>query len=261
MDLGSLSVIIPAYNEESRLPDSLESLFRYFSENPMPYEVVVVDDGSTDNTRGVVEKWQTGRPQLKLFSLEKNCGKGAALARGVQEAQMKWSLIFDADGSMPIDNIEVFSRQLTSEHQILIASRDLPTAQQDRPPASLRHYLGRGFVHLRKRVIGLKDIEDTQCGFKLFPQKLAAILFENLSTSGFIFDVEVLGRAQKLNVPIKEVGVHWSDQPSSKVNVARELCRVPWALFKIWKSLRKFTSVEVPETLLVPEAPLETASR
>lgn len=240
MNSFNLSVIIPAFNEEARLPPTLNRLVSFFEKNPMDYEIRVVNDGSNDGTEEICKNYSAQNKNISYFNLNKNSGKGAALTAGVAAAKKDWVLLYDADGATPIEELLKFKKYCGEQEQILIASRDLSTSHRVRPQPFFRHQLGRCFVRIRKWIIGLQNIEDTQCGFKLIPTRVAQTLFQNLEIKGFLFDVEILGRADFLKIPIQELGIHWYDVPNSKVKVWKEVLRFPYSLWRIRRGLKRF---------------------
>ena len=254
MDGFSLSVIIPAYNEADRLPVTLTQLLPYLEKQGFEWEILVVDDGSSDMTAKIAQNFAKDEPRIRALGLKRNRGKGAALALGVASAEKQWLLLFDADGATPISELEKFSAVLTPQSRILIASRDIPGSERVVKQPWLRHKLGRIFILFRKWIVGLKDIEDTQCGFKLIHRDVAKPLFTGLKTPGFLFDVEVLGRARILGLPIQEIGVKWYDVPESKVKVSRELPRILMQLRRIRRSLKDFEKSLKPTPLSAENA-------
>ncbi len=198
-----------------------------------------MDDGSTDGTFAFCQNYEKTHPTIRAITLGKNSGKGAALKRGIGDAKKDWVLLYDADGATPIKELEKFLPFLNESKTILIGSRDVPGAKRVINQNILRQKLGLLFVYFRKWIVGLSHIQDTQCGFKLLPTSIAKSLFDHLQTQGFLFDVEILGRAQLMEINIREIGVQWFDVPKSKVSVFRELPKIPLTLFKIRKTLRK----------------------
>lgn len=162
------------------------------------------------------------------------------MAAGVAHAVKSWCLIYDADSATPIEEILHFQKQIGPTSEILIGSRDVAGAHRIVKQPWLRHQLGRIFVRFRKALVGMKNIEDTQCGFKLMRAATAKRLFSGLKNHGFLFDVEILGKAEILGLGIQEIGVRWRDVPQSKVRLSRE---IPQTLFSLWSmrgELRKF---------------------
>lgn len=236
----SLSVVIPAYNEKARLPATLDMLVEFFKDPAFDAEIVVSDDGSADDTYAIAQSYAEQYQIIRALTLKKHLGKGGALALGVQDARKDWVLLYDADAAIPIAQIRDFMAQIRPDSQVLIGSRDINGSRLMVKQPWLRHRLGRLFVQFRKTMVGLKDIEDTQCGFKLIRTPLAKKIFADMSTFGFLYDVEILGRARLLGAPIQELGIQWRHVDQSKVNVRRELPRILKELMQIRRSLKKF---------------------
>jgi len=212
-----LSVIIPAYNEEKRLPETLREISNYLKNQNFSSEIIVVSDGSTDRTCEVAESLKSKIPNLKVICEKENRGKGYGVKRGMLEAKGKFRLFTDADNSTPINQIEKFWLGFEEGADIVIASRDLKGAILDPPQPLFRRFVGEVFKYLRKVIVGLWEIEDTQCGFKCFRDKAAEKIFPKCKIERFAFDVEVLLIAKKLGFKIKEVPVYWKNDLRSKV--------------------------------------------
>lgn len=213
-----LSVIIPAYNEEKRLAKTLNSINDYLSKQNYDSEILVVDNGSTDDTVGVVRMLGGKIKGLRLVSGQAGRGKGFAVKKGTLEARGDYRIFTDADNSTPIEQIEKMWPYFRQDYDVVIGSRDIKGSLLDPPQPFLRKMiLGKGFRLLRKFIIGLWNIQDTQCGFKCFTEKAALNIFPKITIMGFSFDAEVLFIAQKLGYKIKEVPVHWKNDLESKV--------------------------------------------
>jgi dolichyl-phosphate beta-glucosyltransferase len=215
------SVVIPAFNEARRLPPYLEQIVAYFDARAEPYEVLVVDDGSSDGTVAAVEALAQEHPAIRVLRLPCNQGKGAAVRRGMLDAEGIFRLFTDADGATPISELPRLEAALMRGADVAIGSRALlgpGVAVVARPH---RVAAGRVFSWMVNR-LGVRGVADSQCGFKAFTAKAADHLFGRLVTRGFGFDVELLLRAQAERYEIEEVPVNWSDQPESKVGVLRD---------------------------------------
>ncbi len=219
------SIVIPAYNEEQRLLSYLQEIVAYFDGRGEQYEVVVVDDGSQDGTSSVVACLQESCPALRLVQLPRNRGKGHAVRRGMLEATGELRLFADADGATPIQEVEKLERHIVGKADIAIGSRVLRDPGCTRRAKWHRKLLGYLF-HTRVRRLGVRDIADTQCGFKLFPAPVARDLFSVLQLDGYGFDVELLFIAQRRGYRIAEAAVSWVDQPGSKVRVVSDGLRM-----------------------------------
>lgn len=216
-----LSIVIPAYNEELRLPSTLESVGEYLSRRGEPCEVLVVSDGSTDGTLNVVEAARTKYPMIRALGYRKNRGKGFALRYGALQSQGELVLINDADGSTPIAEIEQLEAALREGADIAIGSRALKSAEKAVKTVWYRKLMGRTFATLVNLLI-LPGIADTQCGFKLFTRRAADELFSRQRSERFSFDVELLYLARRYGYRVKEVAINWTNTPGSKVNLVKD---------------------------------------
>jgi dolichyl-phosphate beta-glucosyltransferase len=214
------SIVIPAFNETRRLPAYLEEVVAFFDGRDEPYEVLVVDDGSTDGTVAAVQALTRRHPAVRVLALGRNRGKGAAVRAGMLGAAGSVRLFTDADGATPIAELKRLEPALAAGADVVIGSRvlvDPAVSVRTRPH---RVAAGRLFNWLVAR-LGLRGVADSQCGFKLFTADAAERLFGALRTEGFAFDVELLLRAQAAGCRVVEVAVNWADQAGSKVGVLR----------------------------------------
>jgi dolichyl-phosphate beta-glucosyltransferase len=217
----ALSVIIPAYNEEERLPGYLEQVIQYFSGRGLNYEVIVVNDGSGDNTKGIVAGFQSKHPQVILHNVPVNRGKGNAVREGMRISRGARVLFTDADGATPIDQYERLEREMESSRSHMVIGSRQTTETTEINSNLWRRFVGRVF-NVAVQSILLPGIKDTQCGFKLFTNEAAKFLRERQTEERFSFDVEQLTIAKRAHIPVREVAVNWSDKPGSKVNVWRD---------------------------------------
>ncbi len=212
-----LSIVIPAYNEERRLSGSLEKVLAFLQSRDYPAEVIVVDDGSTDNTVGLVEGFMTRYPFVSIIKNDHR-GKGYAVRTGMLAAQGTYVLFSDADLATPIDEVDKLLAFLEDGYDIAIGSREGLGAQRINEPG-YRHLMGRVF-NLLVRLVAVGGFQDTQCGFKCFRHEVAQDLFQRvqlygaeagLAKGGMVtgFDVEVLFLALKRGYKVKEVPVQW----------------------------------------------------
>jgi len=234
-----LSVIIPAYNEEKKLPKTLEEIDKYLRKQDYGYEIIVVNDGSNDKTAEVVTGLTGVIKNLRLFDNKINQGKGAVVRQGMLEAKGDFRLFTDADNSTSIDQIEKMWIEFKNGYDIIIGSRDVKGAVLDPPQPFLRNViLGQSFKLFRKFIVGLWGIQDTQCGFKCFTKKAAENIFPKCKINRFAFDPEILIIAKKMSYKIKEIPVYWRNDPESKVkpkwmvNMAVDLLKIRWNLLK-----------------------------
>lgn len=218
-------MVIPAYNEASRLPGCLKDVVAYFDGRGEPYEVLVVDDGSADATGARVREIAAAHPTVCLHTLPENRGKGCAVRVGMTRARGALRLMTDADGATPIGEVERLEAALLEGADLAIGSRALPDPSVMRQVRRHRQLSGQVF-NLIVRCLGVSGVADTQCGFKLFRAEVAADLFASLRTDGFGFDVELLLLAQRRGYRIKEVAVNWADRPGSKVGVLKDAPRM-----------------------------------
>ena len=214
-----LSIVIPAYNEESRIAQTLDTVVGYVEDRGYSWEVVVADDGSQDGTAGLVEAFAGENPNVRLVRLSHR-GKGWAVKWGMLEAQGQYRFIADADLSMPIERLEMFLPPALSEFDIAIGSREAPGSRRFDEPMR-RHLMGRMFNRM-VRLLAVRGFSDTQCGFKCFEAHAAETLFPMQLARGFGFDVEVLFLAQRLGMRIKEIPIDWYYHEGSKVKPLRD---------------------------------------
>ena len=222
-----LSVIVPAYNEAARILPCLTEMSVSLERRSRPYEVLVVDDGSRDGTAAVVEEFRRTHPAVRLLRLARNTGKGAAIRRGIKEARGELQLMVDADGATPIQELTRLEASIGSGADIAIGSRVL-AARDRRYRVEARWHrtvLGNLFNWVVRR-LGIRDIRDTQCGFKLFRKAVAQDLFSAACVDGYGFDLEILYVAQRRGYRLSEVPVNWADRPGSKVWVLRDGARM-----------------------------------
>ncbi len=208
-----ISIIVPAFNEESRLAATLEAITEYSTTRFDDFEVLVVDDGSTDGTVDCARSF--AHRGVCVLSLGVNSGKGAAVRHGVMHSCGELVLITDADLSAPIEQIERLVPHL-DKAPIIIGSRSLASSRIDQQQPTHRRFMGACFRAIT-RLVGLIDICDSQCGFKLLVGSTARSLFGAMVTNGFCFDVELIWLAQRRGYAVREVGVRWSDNSESKV--------------------------------------------
>jgi len=210
-----VSVVIPAYNEERRLPATLTSIYEYFAQQPFPVEVIVVDDGSADRTCEVCRRYR----DLKILRNERNCGKGYSVRRGILAAEGEYILFSDADLAAPIAESTKLLRALET-CDVAIGSRGLPQSLVVRQSPA-RELMSQAFNRFVRLITGL-PYADTQCGFKAFRREAAQLLFRYLRCHRFSFDVEVLLTARHLGLRVVEVPIEWHDRPGSRINPWRD---------------------------------------
>jgi len=234
----TVSVVIPAYNEEQRLPPYLESIREHFDGDVVGcYEVIVVDDGSTDGLADELKRTAEQFPQLRIVSHAENRGKGAAVRSGVAAARGRYVLFADADGATPIEEERRLRTPLQADADIAIGSRRVASAEVQRNRHPLRGLVGKSFAGLARLMLGL-SVRDTQCGFKMFRHEVAARLFPQMREEGYYFDLELLILADRCGYRVIEVPINWADQPGSRMSFGREVGQMIGA-FRRLRRLRK----------------------
>lgn len=212
--LPRVSLVIPAYNEAGRIIATLERAAAYFSERGYPYEIIVVDDGSTDDTRAVV---LASAPGVRLITYSENRGKGYAMRRGLEEARGAYRIVYDADASTPIEEIGRLWPEFENGAAVILGSRALPGSDVQIRQPKYRRMMGRVY-NLLLRGLRLTTFRDTQCGFKAFTAESCAIILPRLTVNGFGADCEMLFIAQLHGLPVAEVPIRWINSLDSRVN-------------------------------------------
>lgn len=236
MSAPLLSIIIPAHNEENRLPATLEQVFGFLQKQNYGSEVLVVENGSTDQTFEVAQGFAGRYPALRVIR-ETRRGKGLAVRRGMLEAAGAYRFMADADLSMPADSISKFLPPALEGFDIAIASREIHGAvRYNEPP--YRHIGGR-LINWIIRLLILPGLQDTQCGFKCFRAEAAQDLFKRQTMPGWSFDIELLYIARRLRYRITEVPIDWYYQSESKVHAVRDAIRMVGDIFRIRLNARR----------------------
>lgn len=235
-----LSVIIPAYNEARRIGSSLTAILDYLQAQPYPFELIVVDDGSRDQTIQVVQATPCAKENIRIISYIPNRGKGYAIRQGVLASQGEFVLFMDADLSTPVSEI-ANAFELSTDYDIVIGSRALSKSQIVVYQPMYRRIGARIFNLLRDGLVGagISRFKDTQCGFKLFRGDIARQIFSLAQVTGFMFDVEILYLALKWNLKIVELPVEWANVPGSKLRLFNDTLRMFKDLAMIRWSHRK----------------------
>lgn len=216
-----LSIIIPAYNEEKNLKRSVGNFYNYLKSQNYDYEMIIVNDGSTDSTADIARDLLSSYNNLTIIENRVNSGKGFAVKRGMLEAKGDFRLFIDADGATSIDHVEKIWPLFKEGFDIVIGSRNKKDARESRLGKAQPYwkiFLGK----CGNKIIQLSaapGIHDTQCGFKAFTKKTAEKIFPKLKINRWMFDVEILVWAKKLNYKIAKIPVFWTDYGQSRVGV------------------------------------------
>ena len=231
----SLSVVIPAFNEARRLPPTLVDMIFFLEGRGEPYEIIVVNDGSTDTTSDVVKKIQKLCGKVRVIDQPRNFGKGFAVKTGVLASAGKLVLMADADGATPIEELARLEHAIEAGADIAIGSRALASKETAIHTSIHRRLFGRVFNACVNFLV-VPGIADTQCGFKLFSRSAAHFLFGRLRSERFSFDVELLYIAQRAGMQITEVPINWNNIPESKINLVADSTRMFLDLlrFRYW---------------------------
>lgn len=233
-----LSIVIPAYNEEARLPQALERIATYATARAWPIELLVVDDGSRDRTAAIAEQAARQWPALHVLANPGNRGKGYSVRNGMLHATGKIALFTDADLSAPIEEADHLVKALEAGNDVAIGSRGLRPELIEVHQSWMRETAGKTFNLLVRLIAGL-PFRDTQCGFKAFRIEAARAIFSRQQTEGFGFDVEILYLAHKLGYRVAEVPVRWSHSEGTKLSVFGDSIRMFTDLLRIrWMDLR-----------------------
>ena len=224
-----LSLIIPAYNEEKRIADTLNKVLKYLRIQNYDYEIILVDDGSEDKTTELVEK---EFPEVKIISYKSNRGKGHAVKTGMESANGNYRIFYDADASTPIEELEKFWQKFEEGAEVVIGSRALPESNIELHQPWYRETMGRTF-NLFVKLFAIRDFPDTQCGFKGFTAEACKKIFPRQTINRFSFDAEILYIGKKLKFRIDQVPVRWINSPASRVNAITDSTRMLLDLISI----------------------------
>lgn len=226
-----LSVVIPAYNEEKRLPQSLSKVMEFLKQQSYTSEVIISDDGSTDQTVPLAAEILKEVPH-RIVTTPQNRGKGHAVRQGVLAAQGEYILFTDADLSTPIEEVTRFLNHLEKDQEVVIGSRALPDSKVMIHQNALRETMGKVFNSIAC-FFAFKGIHDSQCGFKAFRRESARKLFGLQKLDGFSFDVEIVFLAQKLGLRLLELPVIWRNSAQSRVRVFLDPLLMFWDVLRI----------------------------
>lgn len=232
-----LSVVIPARNEAERISDMLFDVDKYLSQVEYSYEIIVVNDGSKDNTAIVVDKLISVIKNLRLIDNIENKGKGGATKQGMLDARGEFRIFLDADNAISIDQIENFWPYLKNGYDIVIGSIELKGSRAEQTAAWYRQILGKISKYI-VRILAIWEIHDTQRAFKLFPAHVAERVFSRQTINRWGFDIEILIIAKKLGYKIKEIPVSWINPGGGTLrlkdylNTFKELLKIKWNLWR-----------------------------
>jgi dolichyl-phosphate beta-glucosyltransferase len=228
-----LSLVVPAYNESRRLPPYLESIRDHMAQQfGDAYEVLVVDDGSSDALPHVLQDECAQWPQLEVLRHDVNQGKGAAVRTGMLAARGDLLLFADADGATPICEENRLRAAINAGADLAVASRLVRSRDVQRRRNWFRGLIGRLFAGAARLAVRL-PVLDTQCGFKMFRREVGQQLFEQVTERGYLFDIEILLLAVRHGYRVAEVPVNWADRPGSRLNMAGELWRILRGLWRL----------------------------
>ncbi|NUQ83162.1 MAG: glycosyltransferase family 2 protein [Anaerolineales bacterium] len=228
-------MIVPAHNEEYRLPGTLGQILRFLEGQSFSSEVIVVENGSGDRTYEIARQFAREHKNVRVVQSER--GKGAAVKRGMLEARGKYRFMCDADLSMPVEEISKFIPPALDDFEIAIASREAKGAVRYNEPV-YRHLGGRGINFIIQALI-LPGLNDTQCGFKCFRADVAEYVFRRQTLHGWSFDIELLYIARRRGYGIIEIPIHWYHHPDSKVSALRDALRMIGDIFRIHANARR----------------------
>ncbi len=214
-----LSVIIPAYKEGKRMGENLKTCMQYFADKDYNYEIIIVVDGSPDNTAEIARLYQGKLRNLRVIDNKQNHGKGYVVRQGLLEAQGKYRLFFDADGSTAITHLDIFLPEFEKGYDLVIGSRDIKGSFIQVHQPKHREIMGDMGNWLIRIVLGLWSYPDTQCGFKMLTAEAAEAVAQRMVVDRFGFDFEMLILAKKLGFKIKQMPVRWMNEDGSTVSL------------------------------------------
>jgi len=231
---SSISVVLPCFNEGKNIYQNTIKIEKFLKNNFRDFEIIAVNDGSTDDTRQELEKLR-GNPgiELKIINIPQNKGKGAAVKKGMLESKKKMVMFMDADLAIPIEEVNKFIAAIEEGNDLAIASRFITKIKILKPVLWYRNIMEKIFRILRMIIINNYDIRDTQCGFKVFRQEAALRIFPLLTVNRFSFDVEVIYLAKKMGLRIKELPITLQNPRESHIRIFQDSWNMFWDLFKI----------------------------
>lgn len=230
-----VSLVVPAYNEEKRLGASLARMISYLEGRREPFEVIVVDDGSTDRTAALVRRRARGDPRVRLLRHENNLGKGHAVRTGILAARGEYVIFTDADLSTPIETADEFLLHLENGSDVVVGNRRMRESRLEVRQPPLREFLGRIFTAMTRFLLR-SAITDQTCGFKGFKRGAARESFTRQSVFNWSFDAEILYIAARRGFAVRQVPVTWRDEPGTKVRLLSACIDSFLGLLKIWRN-------------------------
>ena len=230
-----LSIIIPVYNEQSRITSTLKKLTSFLNKQTFTWQILIINDGSTDNTENIVKEWIEKNSKISLKSISHQ-GKGSAIKKGMLLASGSYRFMCDADLAMPINELSKFLKAVEKNYDIVIGSRQISGSDRIGEPL-LRHIMGRIF-NIITRLLLIPGIHDTQCGFKCFSAKAVKQIFPIQKIKGFAFDTEILYLAHKRKLSIYEIPITWQYHSDSKVSIIKDSITMFKDILFIWLRIR-----------------------
>ncbi len=243
-----LSVVLPIFNEQNRIKKTLNKIISYLKVKDFSFELILVNDGSSDNTLNIMEKYKRSilnnfeKIDFRIIDNKNNFGKGYSVKVGVLASSGDNVLFTDADLSTPIEELDILFDSISNGYNIAIASRDLPGSNIVQRQNIIRESMGKLFNLFVRKIMNF-NYRDTQCGFKLFDRKAVNMIFPKLKINDFSFDVEILYIAEKLGLKVKEVPVTWNNSKDSKVRVIQDSLKMFFSLIKIKRIHRKLSKL------------------
>jgi len=227
-----LSVVVPCYNEENRFQKGLTHYLSYLSKQKYPWELILVNDGSHDQTVELMRDSARGKSNIQIVTYSRNHGKGYAIIQGVKTAHGQYILFTDLDHSVPIATVESFFKYFEKGYQAVIGSRRVKEAKIHIHQHFLRELLGKGFTLLVRLLIDWQ-IKDATCGFKAFEKNIAQKIFSKITVYDWAFDAEILFLCKKYKIKVAQAPVTWSDVRGTKVSLKKDIFRSLTGLIKI----------------------------
>lgn len=238
---NSISIVLPCFNEAKNIQNNIGEVFTYLTQNFSTFEIIAINDGSTDDTLTKLKEFKKANPKvpLRIINKRKNSGKGEAVKTGVLHSRNSVVMFMDADLAIPIYELKKFVKEIENGNALVIASRFISTIKILKPVLWYRSFMEKVFRILRMVVINNFEIQDTQCGFKVFARKAALSIFPLLTVKRFSFDVEVIFLAKKMGYKIKELPITLQNPQESHIRIISDSWNMFCDLLKIrWNDLQ-----------------------